>query len=111
MMIRVADLLCKRARADAIFTGENLGQVASQTLTNMANIEQVVRHIVLRPLLTYDKMETVALARQIGTYETSSLPYEDCCSLFIPAHPATAAKLADSEAAEAIAENCERIVG
>jgi thiamine biosynthesis protein ThiI len=120
MMIRVADLLCKRARADAIVTGENLGQVASQTLTNMANIEQVARHIVLRPLLTYDKMETVALARQIGTYETSSLPYEDCCSLFIPAHPATAAKLADIEAAEAkldvakeaeaIAENCERIV-
>ena len=75
---------------------------------------------MLRPLLTYDKMETVALARQIGTYETSSLPYEDCCSLFIPAHPATAARLADVEAAEAkldvakeaeaIAQSCEPIV-
>jgi tRNA uracil 4-sulfurtransferase len=120
MMVRVADLLCKRVRADAIVTGENLGQVASQTLINMANIENAARHIVLRPLLTYDKMETVALARQIGTYDTSSLPYEDCCSLFIPAHPATAARLADVEAAEAkldvakeaeaIAANCERIV-
>jgi len=86
----------------------------------MANIENAARHIVLRPLLTYDKMETVALARQIGTYDTSSLPYEDCCSLFIPAHPATAARLADVEAAEAkldvakeaeaIAQSCERIV-
>jgi thiamine biosynthesis protein ThiI len=120
MMVRVADLLCKRVRADAIVTGENLGQVASQTLINLANIENAARHIVLRPLLTYDKMETVALARQIGTYDTSSLPYEDCCSLFIPAHPATAARLSDVEAAEAkldvskeaeaIAANCERIV-
>jgi thiamine biosynthesis protein ThiI len=119
MMIRVADILCKRARADAIVTGENLGQVASQTLNNMANIENVARHIVLRPLLTYDKMETTALARRIGTFDTSSLPYEDCCSLFMPAHPATAAKMKDIEAAErkldvaeeasAIAEKCERI--
>ena len=120
MMVRVADILCERTRCQAIVTGENLGQVASQTLVNMANIEQAARHIVLRPLLTYDKMETVALARQIGTYETSSLPYEDCCSLFVPAHPATAARLADVEAVEAkldvakeaaaIAANCERIV-
>jgi len=120
MMIRVADLVCKRVRADAIVTGENLGQVASQTLINMANIENAARHMVLRPLLTYDKMETVALARHIGTYDTSSLPYEDCCSLFIPAHPATAARLADVEAVEekldvakeaaTIADNCERIV-
>jgi thiamine biosynthesis protein ThiI len=120
MMIRVADILCERSRCSAIVTGENLGQVASQTLVNMANIENAARHIVLRPLLTYDKMETTALARRIGTYDTSSLPYEDCCSLFIPAHPATAAKLAAVEAVEAkldvakeaadIAANCERIV-
>jgi tRNA uracil 4-sulfurtransferase len=119
MMVRVADLLCDRTRSGAIVTGENLGQVASQTLVNMANIEQAARHIVLRPLLTYDKMETTALARRIGTYDTSALPFEDCCSLFIPAHPATAAKLADIEAAEQkldiageaakLAESCERI--
>jgi tRNA uracil 4-sulfurtransferase len=120
MMVRVASLLCERNRCSAIVTGENLGQVASQTLPNMANIEQAAQHIVLRPLLTYDKMETVALARHIGTFDTSSLPYEDCCSLFIPAHPATAARLADIETAEArldvakeaatLAANCERIV-
>ncbi len=120
MMIRVADILCKRTRCNAIVTGENLGQVASQTLINMANIENAARHIVLRPLLTYDKMETIALARRIGTFDTSSLPYEDCCSLFLPAHPATAAKMKDIKAAErkldvgeeasAIAEKCERIV-
>jgi thiamine biosynthesis protein ThiI len=120
MMIRVADILCEQTRCNAIVTGENLGQVASQTLVNMANIEQAARHIVLRPLLTYDKMETVALARQIGTYDTSALPYEDCCSLFIPAHPATAARLDAIEDAEAkldvageavaLADKCERIV-
>jgi thiamine biosynthesis protein ThiI len=120
MMIRVADLLCERTRCGAIVTGENLGQVASQTLPNMAAIEHAARHIVLRPLLTYDKMETTSLARRIGTYDTSALPYEDCCSLFIPAHPATAARLADIEAVESkldvvkeaadIAANCERIV-
>lgn len=120
MMIRVADILCDRTRSQAIITGENLGQVASQTLVNMANIDQAARHLVLRPLLTYDKMDTVALARRIGTYDTSALPFEDCCSLFIPAHPATAARLADVQAVEQkvdiegeaarLADNCERIV-
>jgi tRNA uracil 4-sulfurtransferase len=119
MMIRVADLLCERAACSAIVTGENLGQVASQTLTNMRNIEVAGRHIVLRPLLTYDKVETMALARRIGTYDISALPYEDCCSLFTPAHPATAARLSDVERAEAhldvakeaadIADSAERI--
>ena len=120
MMVRVADLLCERTHCGAIVTGENLGQVASQTLTNMRNIEVAGRHLILRPLLTYDKVETTALARRIGTYDISALPFEDCCSLFVPAHPATAAKLADVERAEAtldvakeaadIAEQAERIV-
>jgi thiamine biosynthesis protein ThiI len=120
MMVRVADLLCERARCGAIVTGENLGQVASQTLTNMRNIEVVGQHLILRPLLTYDKVETTALARRIGTYDISALPFEDCCSLFVPAHPATAARLSDVARAEAtldvakeaanIAEQAERIV-
>ena len=86
----------------------------------MTAIEDAARRVVLRPLLTYDKVETTALARRIGTYETSILPFDDCCSLFVPAHPATAARLADVEAAEAkldvaeeaaaIAASCERIV-
>jgi thiamine biosynthesis protein ThiI len=76
--------------------------------------------LILRPLLTYDKVEITALARRIGTYDISALPFEDCCSLFVPAHPATAARLSDVERAEAtldvakeaadIAEQAERIV-
>jgi thiamine biosynthesis protein ThiI len=100
MMMRVADLLADRARAGALVTGENLGQVASQTLPNLTVIDGAARRLVLRPLLTYDKAETIALARRIGTYDTSVLPYEDCCSLFVPSHPATAARLVDAERAE-----------
>jgi thiamine biosynthesis protein ThiI len=100
MMMRVADLLADRCGAGALVTGENLGQVASQTLPNMTVIDGAARRLVLRPLSTYDKSETIALARRIGTYETSVLPFEDCCSLFMPAHPATAARLVDAERSE-----------
>lgn len=100
MMMRVADLLADRLRATTLVTGENLGQVASQTAQNMSVVDAAARHLVLRPLVTYDKTETIALARRIGTFETSALPYEDCCSLFIPAHPATAARLSDVERTE-----------
>src|SRR5262249_16316352 len=79
----------------------NLAQVASQTLENLTVIEDASSIPVLRPLLTNDKMETVALARRIGTYETSIQPYEDCCSLFVPAHPATRARLGEVRKAEA----------
>jgi thiamine biosynthesis protein ThiI len=100
MMMRVADLVAERVGASSLVTGENLGQVASQTVPNMTVIEQAARRLVLRPLVTYDKMETTALARRIGTFDTSALPYDDCCSLFVPAHPATAARLVDAERAE-----------
>jgi thiamine biosynthesis protein ThiI len=100
MMMRVADLLADRVNASCLVTGENLGQVASQTVPNMTVIEEAARHLVLRPLVTYDKVETTLLARRIGTYDTSALPYEDCCSLFVPAHPATAARLVDAQRAE-----------
>jgi len=101
MMMRVADALADQSHADALVTGENLGQVASQTIQNLSAIEGAARRLVLRPLATYDKVETTALARRIGTYETSILPFEDCCSLFVPAHPATSARPADAEKAEA----------
>jgi tRNA uracil 4-sulfurtransferase len=119
MMMRVASLLADEIGAKALVTGENLGQVASQTMLNMGTIQAAARHIVLRPLLTYDKMETVALARRIGTYELSALPFEDCCSLFLPPHPATGARIVDAERAErgldveaearAVAATAERI--
>lgn len=100
MMMRIADRIADRVRADALVTGENLGQVASQTVTNLQVIEAAAGRLVLRPLATYDKVETTALARRIGSYQTSALPYEDCCSLFVPAHPATSARTADVERIE-----------
>ena len=101
MMMRIADAVGDDLHADALVTGENLGQVASQTIENMTAIEAAARRVVLRPLVTYDKVETTALARRIGTYETSILPFEDCCSLFVPAHPATRARAQDAERVEA----------
>ena len=101
MMMRIADALADRLEASALVTGENLGQVASQTVENLTTIEDAARHLVLRPLLTYDKVETTALARRIGTYETSILPFDDCCSLFVRAHPATRARVEDAAKAEA----------
>ncbi|HEY5089031.1 MAG TPA: tRNA 4-thiouridine(8) synthase ThiI, partial [Polyangia bacterium] len=101
MMMRIADAIADRLESSALVTGENLGQVASQTVENLATIEAAARHLVLRPLLTYDKVETTALARRIGTYETSILPFDDCCSLFVPSHPATRARVEDAAKAEA----------
>ena len=101
MMVRAAAKIARREGALALVTGDNLGQVASQTLENLAVVEEVSTLPVLRPLLTYDKLETTALARRIGTYDISVQPYEDCCSLFVPLHPATRARLADVRAAEA----------
>ena len=100
MMMRIASALAESRSCVALATGENLGQVASQTLENMAVIEDVARLPVLRPLLCHDKAETIALARRIGTYELSIEPYDDCCSLFVPKHPATRASLKHVERAE-----------
>jgi thiamine biosynthesis protein ThiI len=96
MMVRTAAVLAARDGALAIVTGDNLAQVASQTLENLIATEDASAIPVLRPLLTYDKLETVALAQKIGTYDTSILPYDDCCSLFLPPHPATRARAKDA---------------
>ena len=100
MMMRVASLLARRREALALVTGEALGQVASQTLENMAVIGAAASLPILRPLVTHDKHETVAWARKIDTYELSIEPYEDCCSLWVPQHPATKAKLSLVEKVE-----------
>ena len=94
MMLRITAEIANKSAALAIVTGDNIGQVASQTLENMTVIQQAISMPVLRPLLTYDKMDVVDVARKIGTYRTSTLPFEDCCSLFVPPHPETAADLA-----------------
>ncbi|MCF6094996.1 tRNA 4-thiouridine(8) synthase ThiI [Microaerobacter geothermalis] len=89
MMMRITQGLANQRKALAISTGESLGQVASQTLESMNTINKVVDIPVLRPLIAMDKQEIIKLARQIGTYETSILPYEDCCTIFMPKSPRT----------------------
>ncbi len=101
MMHRIAERLAERKGARALVTGENLGQVASQTLENLCRLDEVVSMPILRPLITFDKAETIELARRIGTYETSILPYSDCCALFVPSHPQTHASREGVERAEA----------
>lgn len=100
MMLRIAEEIARQEKAKALVTGESLGQVASQTLDNLAVIEQAARLPILRPLVGMDKQEIIDQARRIGTFETSSIPDQDCCQLFIPKHPATKARFAEVEADE-----------
>ena len=101
LMLRIADRLAHNTRARAVVTGEVVGQVASQTLENLAVINAVTRLPVLRPLVGHDKNEITDEARSIGTYPISIIPDQDCCQLFTPKHPATRATVAETEAAEA----------
>ena len=100
-MLRIATALAERSRATVLVTGESLGQVASQTLENMAVIEKAAGFPILRPLVGMDKNEIVDQARRLGTFETSIIPDQDCCTLFVPAHPETRARIEEVEAAEA----------
>lgn len=100
MMMRVACKIAQGNHLQALVTGENLGQVASQTLENLRVIEDASSLPILRPLITYDKSDIIDVAREIGSYETSILPYDDCCNLFVPKHPATKARIRDLERAE-----------
>jgi tRNA uracil 4-sulfurtransferase len=100
-MVRIAEALAARVRAKALVTGESLGQVASQTLDNMAVIDEAAVGPILRPLVGMDKEEITAEARRIGTFETSTLPDQDCCQLYVPKSPALAARLAQVREAEA----------
>jgi len=100
-MMRIAEKIARDNKAKAIVTGENLGQVASQTMDAMASTQAVISTPVLQPLIGMDKSEIITWARKIGTFDTSILPYEDCCTVFTPKHPCTRPKLRDVEAAEA----------
>jgi thiamine biosynthesis protein ThiI len=100
LMMRIAERIATLNRAQALVTGEVVGQVASQTLENMANIDAVVSLPVLRPLVGMDKEEIMAEAERLGTYPISIIPDQDCCTLFTPRHPATKAKRDDVERAE-----------
>lgn len=87
IMMRIAERLCKENGLGAIVTGESLGQVASQTMQSMTVTNFVVSLPVFRPVIAFDKEEIMDVARKIGTYETSILPYEDCCTVFLPKNP------------------------
>jgi thiamine biosynthesis protein ThiI len=109
MMMRIASALARMIGAQVLITGESLGQVASQTLENMMVIEQAAERPHLRPLIGMDKNEIINEARRLGTFETSILPDQDCCSLFVPIHPETHARTDEILQAEAMF-NVERLV-
>ncbi|MBA3949122.1 MAG: tRNA 4-thiouridine(8) synthase ThiI [Acidobacteria bacterium] len=101
LMLRIADRIARKARAQALVTGEVIGQVASQTLENMTVIDGASTLPVLRPLVGMDKDEIVEAAQALGTFPISIIPDQDCCTLFTPKHPSTRASLSSVEAAEA----------
>lgn len=87
MMYRICAIIANKSNCKIIVNGESIGQVASQTLTSMNAINRVVNIPVIRPLACFDKLEIIDLAQKVGTFETSILPYEDCCTIFVPDHP------------------------
>lgn len=111
-MMQVAEQVAKREKALALITGESLGQVASQTLESMMVTNSDLELPVFRPLVGMDKVDITDISRQIDTYETSILPYEDCCTIFVPKHPKTKPRLYDIRNSEGVLdkekliENC-----
>ncbi|MBP3283902.1 MAG: tRNA 4-thiouridine(8) synthase ThiI [Clostridia bacterium] len=119
IMMRVAERVAAAKGCDALLTGENIGQVASQTMKSIVATNDVCSIPVFRPLIGLDKNDIIDIAKKIGTYETSILPYEDCCTIFVPKHPETQPKieklkkseehLAIEEIVETVVNNLERI--
>ena len=87
MMYRIAERVAKKNKCLAIVNGESIGQVASQTLSSILSVNDVTNFPILRPLCSFDKLDIIDIAKKIDTYETSILPYEDCCTVFVPKHP------------------------
>lgn len=100
MMYRIASRYAKKNNFKVLINGESIGQVASQTLTSMSVINEVTNMPVIRPVACFDKLEIIELAKKIGTYDTSILPYEDCCTIFLPKHPVIHPDLAVVKKAE-----------
>jgi thiamine biosynthesis protein ThiI len=92
-MMRIAERIARETESEALVTGESIGQVASQTMTALGTTDAVVQMPVFRPLIGFDKSEIIAIARKIGTLEISEQPFEDCCTVFTPRHPATHPKM------------------
>ena len=87
MMYRIAERVAKKNKCLAIVNGESVGQVASQTLSSIVAVNDVTNYPILRPLCSFDKLDIIEISKRIDTYETSILPYEDCCTVFVPKHP------------------------
>jgi tRNA uracil 4-sulfurtransferase len=92
-MMRIAEKIAQKSDCTMLITGENLGQVASQTAEALVVTDATVKMPVMRPLIALDKVDIISKAKEIGTFETSIMPYEDCCTVFLPKHPATKPKL------------------
>lgn len=100
MMVRISQEIATKIGAKALITGESIGQVASQTMEALVATNEVAKLPVFRPLIGFDKVEIIELAKKIGTYDISIEPYADCCSIFVPEHPKTRPKLDDVHKAE-----------
>ena len=100
-MMRIAEEIAKERDCLALVTGESIGQVASQTMQSMAVTNEVCTLPVMRPLVAFDKQDIVDISLKIGTYETSVLPYEDCCTIFVAKHPVTKPSLKHIQNSEA----------
>ncbi len=100
IMMRIAEKISNREKSAALITGESIGQVASQTMESLVCTDNAVIQPVFRPLIGMDKEEIVSISKKIGTYETSILPYEDCCTIFVPKHPKTKPMLSEILEAE-----------
>jgi thiamine biosynthesis protein ThiI len=109
-MFKIAEQIAETENISALATGESLGQVASQTLENMRVIEDAVTIPILRPLIGMDKKDIIIQAKEIGTYEISVQPHQDCCSLFVPKHPATKSRTEDAEGAEEKLDDIEKTI-
>jgi len=102
LMVRIAQRIAERVHADALITGDVIGQVASQTIENIRAIDDAATMPILRPLVGFDKEDITLEAIRLGTYQTSIIPDQDCCSLFTPRYPATRAGIEQVRAAEAL---------
>lgn len=109
-MMRIANEIAQIEKAKAIVTGDSIGQVASQTIENIACIHAAAAIPVLSPLVGMNKGEITQLAKKIGTYEGSILPYPDCCSFMIAEHPETKGRIGDIERMERVIEDCEKLI-
>lgn len=107
IMMRIAERIAEQEGAQGLITGESLGQVASQTLASLYCTNEVCQMPVFRPVIGFDKQEIIDIAQKIDTFETSILPYEDCCTIFVAKHPATKPKLKDIEISEKTLVNLE----